>query len=413
MRPLVTAALIALVATAANAEGKAADEGAPRPVSGSLTYPERIALPASSEVMLELRDRPGLPLAQHQFATEGRQVPLAFRFEGLSGVPMVLRGAVFAEGRALRVTNPVEIAAGSGPVTLESIRLREHQPMGFASLLQCGEVLVELGYVGSIARLRIDGRVIDLVPDHAAPEPRFVAEGAPDTSVSTTGRRAHIVLDGAELPECLPATAVPALPFSARGHGPGWSLQIDEGTVRFAAVDGAEATAPLPPAMPLTEAEGVVYDMPEAGLRLAIEARLCRDGASGIPRPHTVTATLDGTGFTGCGGAPAALLRDAQWQVLSVGDTDVPAEWDVRLAFADDEVSGLGPCNYLFGDFHADADGIRMGPMAVTRRICAEGREAMEARFVALLESAVRFDLDDTGRLSLVAADGRRILARR
>lgn len=407
MRPLFAAALIALAATAA-----AAEEEAPRAISGSLTYPERIALPASAEVMLELRDRPGLLLAQQRFPTDGRQVPLPFGIEGMAGVPMALRGAVFAEGRTLRVTDPVEIAAGSGPVELAPIRLREHQPMGFASLLQCGEALVELGYVDSIARLRVNGRVIDLVPDLAAPLPRFVAEGTPETSVTTTGRRAQIVLDGAELAECLPATAVPALPFSARGQDPDWSLRLEDGMLRFAVAGGPDLSAPLPPAAPLAEGEGVAYDLPGPGFGLAIEARLCRDAASGMPHPHAVTARLDGAVFEGCGGDPGALLRGVEWKVLSVAGEAVPPALGVKVAFAETEVSGLGPCNYLFGDFRADADGISLGPIAITRRICDDDRRELELRLIALLDDAVRFDLDAEGGLRLEAADGRAVEAR-
>ncbi len=90
----------------------------------------------------------------------------------------------------------------------------------------------------------------------------------------------------------------------ALGQEPFWNLQIRKGKdVRFTNVAGNSVTvAPYP--LPSVLADGaVVYDAStEANdLRVTVERVPCSDVMSGKPFPATVTVTLKGTTYRGCG----------------------------------------------------------------------------------------------------------------
>lgn len=410
-RPAALASLAPLLVLAlALALVPALRGAAAREVSGTLTYPERIALPETAVVALELRDRGGLLLAEAGFATEGRQVPLPFAIEAPEEVELVLRAAVFADGRALRTTAAVPVPAGAGPVTLPPLRLEPHVAMGFASRLVCGGVEVELGFIGGIARLRLGERVIDLAPEPAASGARFAAEDDPDTWIWSRGDRALVTLAGETLPECLPAAALPELPFAAVGHEPPWALRLEEGKIRLILdLGAAELSAPLPE--PEAVPGGILYAPPGAGFSALLAAGLCRDIATGMPHPFAVTVRHEGADLTGCGGDPGALLRGPEWRIETVAGKAAPER--LRLAFGAGEVSAVGPCNYLFGPLVLTGEGLTLGPIAATRRMCLPDVMQAEAALMAALGAVQRFDFTSDGALALIGPSGTVLTARR
>lgn len=73
---------------------------------------------------------------------------------------------------------------------------------------------------------------------------------------------------------------------------------------------------------------------------------------------------------------------------------------------ANGRVSGNSGCNRFTGAYEVAEDGsIKIGPLAATRMACPEPEMALEAKFLADLDSVRRFERDGT-RLSLRGGDG-------
>lgn len=174
----------------------------PRIISGSLIHRERIALSPETEMLLELRDPTGAVVTNSIEPVEGAQVPLPFTLEAPANVPLSLRAALRIDREIRWLSRPVEIASGEGRADLGEVMLRSHKPMGFASMLSCGELVAELGFVGHIARLRIGSTYRDLEPVPAASGSKFVSPDDAGTWVWTHGDVATLSLEGVELPEC-------------------------------------------------------------------------------------------------------------------------------------------------------------------------------------------------------------------
>ncbi len=382
-----------------------AGPAAAREISGTLGYPERIALPPTAEVAVELRDRTGQVVVEERFATEGQQVPIAFALTAPDGVDLVFRAAVFDAGRPLRKTDPVEVAADDRDLTLGELRLIVHEAMGFSVRLRCGAEELTLGFVGDIARLQTDEGVIDLRPVPAASGARFAAEGDPDTWVWTHGAAARVSLQGRELPECLPAASVPALPFRAIGHEPPWAVHLDAEMLRLTLEFGAtELEWPAPAPQVLPRGTGVLYAA--EGVELRATQAICRDIATGMPHPFTATLEHGGTSYRGCGGDPRSLLTAGPWRIVEIEGTAVPDDLrPLRLAFDAERLSLAAPCNQAMGGYELTGEALGLGPIASTMMMCPEPLMEAEGALFAALERVDRFDIDEDGALVLIGAD--------
>ena len=377
-----------------------------RLVSGALIYPERVALPDTAELALELRDAGGMLLSLTRQPTDGAQVPLRFDLEVPAGIALSLQAAVFDDGRPLRKTDPVAVPAGDGDADLGEIRLARHTAMGFASRLRCGADEVELGFVGGIARLRLGGRVIDMAPEPAASGGRFGLDA--ETWVWTRANTALVSVEGEMLSECLPADAVPALPFRALGHEPSWLLTLDGENLRLLLDFGARELVVPAPAPRLTPA-GVVYE--GGAIAATLTPGLCRDSATGMPHPFAVTVTAEGRTLTGCGGDPEAVLAGT-WRLETL-EGDTLEGRPVELAFDGGRLGVAAPCNRATGGYEITGEGLVTGPLASTRMMCPAPAMAAEERLLTHLAQVHRFDIDAAGRLLLIAGADRVLVARR
>jgi putative lipoprotein len=94
--------------------------------------------------------------------------------------------------------------------------------------------------------------------------------------------------------------------FKALGQEPGWLLEIVSGKQITFTYDYGESKVVAPTPAPRTESRGAVriYDATTASgdLRVEIDPTPCADVMSGQPFPATVTVTLSGRSFRGCGG---------------------------------------------------------------------------------------------------------------
>lgn len=201
----------------------------------------------------------------------------------------------------------------------------------------------------------------------------------------------------------------------ARGHEPGWRLDLDAGRLRFATADGGvrvDATLPAP----VVTARGRSYRAsdPRGSVVVDIEPRICADTMTGMPHPFAVAVDHEGRRLSGCGGDPGTLLRGAAWVVEDLHGAGIIDSSRLTLEFgADGSLSGRGGCNTYAARWSVDGERLRITRPAATARACAPALMHQEARMLSSLVDASRFAIDATGALRLFVADRPMLLARR
>ncbi|HSJ06194.1 MAG TPA: MliC family protein [Longimicrobiales bacterium] len=126
-----------------------------------------------------------------------------------------------------------------------------------------------------------------------------------------SGDEAMLTVDGTHYPGCqardgadpFTAALLRGVRFRAVGQEPGWYLEVEEaGAMRFVG-DYGERTVITPAPAPTVTGERTEYravtDAHE--LHVLIEGRPCSDAMSGERFPATVTVTVDGDAYHGCG----------------------------------------------------------------------------------------------------------------
>ena len=210
-----------------------------------------------------------------------------------------------------------------------------------------------------------------------------------------------------------PQVSVPAY-WTARGQEPGWLLTIAEGTADFTYDYGAQTYSALLP-QPTAIEDGFEYVDGPGGLAITALAKVCADSATGVPYPDTVTVSLGGEVYQGCGGEPDALLAEGDWVVSEINGAGVIEGARIFLAFdpAERRVSGRGGCNSYGADYSVGGEGISFGAVTSTEMACPEDIMAQEGRFYAALSGSTQHAFDETGALVLTGSQGSRIVARR
>lgn len=368
-----------------------------REISGSLTYPARIALPEGAELVVELAGEGGI-VGQLREGTGGRQVPLPFALTVSEDGDLTLGAAVFVDGKPLWTAAGVTVPAGTADVDIGTIRMVRQAGTGDLMRLDCGGTGVEVAFVGDRARLRVDGRLFDLAPAPAASGVRYSDGQTPVTEFRSKGDRALVTLEGRSLPECGHAAPPALLPLVARGNEPGWVLTLGADGMALSAEDGTRLTVPLPSAVSV--AEGLRFD--GGAMVVTLGDGVCRDSMTGMPYPHPVTVDSGGRRLQGCGGDPAALLAGT-WRLLSAGGESLPD--GAAITFDGDRVAGRAACNRFSGGFALTGEGLAFKALATTRMACAGGLMQAEAAILGAFGKVDRFDISDQGTLLLIAGD--------
>jgi len=221
-------------------------------------------------------------------------------------------------------------------------------------------------------------------------------------------------------------TITDGIHFHATGHEPEWMLQINhEGAMGFRMLGDAQGWF-TPPVKPTRAADANVLlyrTKTERGeLRATIQEQPCTDGMSGEEFPYTVR--MDATDgkvkqqVSGCGlYLPPARLHDV-WMLVRIGDLPVrQAELreGARLEFfaAEGRVQGATGCNTLDGPFEVHGGTLRMGPLRMTKRMCAGHAEAVERAFMEALEPGWSSYTIKGNELLLSHPSGKELLFRR
>ena len=369
-----------------------------REISGSFTYPARIALPDGAELVVELAGEGGLA-GQLREPTGGRQVPLPFALTVTDEGALTLGAAVFMDGEPLWSAGSITVPPGTADVDLGMIAMTREAGRSDLLRLDCGGTAVEVAFVGDHARLRVDGKLIDLAPAPAASGMRFSDGKTPVTEFRSKGDSARVTLAGRTLPECGHAAPPGLLPLTARGNEPGWVLNLGDEGMTLSSEDGTRLTDPLPPASP---APGVGLRLKGATMVVTVGDGVCRDSMTGMPYPHPVTVETGGRTLQGCGGDPAALLA-GRWRLLFAGEAALPEA--AEITFDGDRVSGRAACNRFNGGFALTGEGLSFGALATTRMACPGGLMKTEAAALGALGTVDRFDISDQGHLLLMSGD--------
>lgn len=222
-----------------------------------------------------------------------------------------------------------------------------------------------------------------------------------------------LVAAGCAAPAAAPGPPAPDLPecerragslYTATGTEPGWRLTIGPARLRLEADYGervVETATPIPQSRP----DGTSRYRTDAGdrrLTVEIEPRYCENAMSGKAFPDTVSVTLDGERFDGCGGDPVALLTGRPWRIDTLNGAEVAPEDAPTIEFAGDgSVAGFDGCNRFHGRFRITGVGIEFRALATTRMACPGRRDGLAQRFLEGLADAELFRLDDDGRLIL------------
>lgn len=111
----------------------------------------------------------------------------------------------------------------------------------------------------------------------------------------------------------------------------------------------------------------------------------------------------------GCGGGagssavePGSYLEQGQWNLRSVDELTVAATGDqqpwFRLSPAVGTVQGHTGCNNFNGPYRAGGTTVTFGPLAVTRRACADANVSeVERRMLEALQAADAYHIDEGG----------------
>lgn len=203
--------------------------------------------------------------------------------------------------------------------------------------------------------------------------------------------------------------------FRAVGHEPGWTLDVGGNRMLLVADNGAtRVEMPLP--SPVAVDGGRRYEARSDAHAMAVTVleRLCADRMTGMPRPMTVEVTLDGRTLEGCGGDPTSLLRGGTWLVSQLGRQPLVKMSRATLAFgASGRVAGTASCNSYSAGYLLTGEGLTVTMPISAMRSCEAPYMAQEALFLEILRGVNRFEVTADGTLTLHAADGGSISARR
>lgn len=93
----------------------------------------------------------------------------------------------------------------------------------------------------------------------------------------------------------------------------------------------------------------------------------------------------------------AGALRGTEWRPTRMGELEVPAASSAFIQFRTrGRLNGFSGCNRLFAEYEVTGDAIFIGPVAATRKACAESVMTREARLATALERARIFQRDGT-----------------
>lgn len=408
-------------------DGEDEAERAPDPffVTAELFYPERIALPGDTEILVAVDaiDADGrTTLTQFGYGLGGGQVPIALRFsvepQDAGARFYELSAAAVSGHRLLRLTGPILLRPGDG--TAQAGRIRLHAPLetGFGQAWQCGSESLRFGTVGKHAFLALDDSLHALERVPTASGARYRARGDSPVGINAEGGEIMLIRDEETASECRRIAALEP-PLSGHGNEPGWHVDIDAQGIELTSDYGQTVTRA---GLIGTGSSGLSTHFRGTGengpILATFRRALCRDSATGMPHPYSVEVQFEGGTLKGCGGRPRELLVGGQWRVTRIDDQPLPERREdggedrgpIEITLQFDEagrVSGRAACNRYTAGFELGGEGLSITRPSATRMLCAEPLMRLEGLFLKRLSEVRRFDIGQQGELVLIAPEGR------
>jgi heat shock protein HslJ len=206
----------------------------------------------------------------------------------------------------------------------------------------------------------------------------------------------------------LPAAAHAQADYRASGTEPFWSLTIGARTMRFEA-PGRQPVSVATPRV-IHGFAGEIWQTRRINVNTNHIA--CSDGMSDRRYPDTVTVTVDGRTYKGCGGepraTPGATPVEGNWQVTALNGRPVARGTSPSIAFDQGRISGNASCNRFTGNYSFARGRLSAGPLASTKMACLDrARSQQETAILGLLGERLTVSANRQGKLVLTGNRGR------
>lgn len=209
----------------------------------------------------------------------------------------------------------------------------------------------------------------------------------------------------------LPAATQAQADYRASGTEPFWSLTIGAQTMRFEA-PGRPPVAVQTPKV-IHGFAGEIWQTRR--INVNTNHRPCSDGMSDRTYPDTVTVTVDGRTYQGCGGepraqqGPASTLLEGNWRIESLNGRPVLRSSNPSVSFDNGRISGNAGCNRFNGSYTFARGRLSAGPLASTRMACLDrGRSLQETAILGVLgDDRLVVSRNRQGKMVLTGARGR------
>lgn len=205
----------------------------------------------------------------------------------------------------------------------------------------------------------------------------------------------------------LPAAAQ-AQDYRASGTEPFWSLTIGAKTMRFEAPGRPTVSVATPRVI-----HGFAGEIWQTR-RIDVNTNhiQCSDGMRDRTYPDTVTVTVDGRSYKGCGGEPRAEAPtspiEGSWQIEALNGRPVARGTSPTVTFDKGRISGNAGCNRFNGSYDFARGRLTAGPLASTKMACLDrGRSQQETAILGVLGDRLTVSSNRQGKLVLTGTRGR------
>jgi len=125
--------------------------------------------------------------------------------------------------------------------------------------------------------------------------------------------------------------------------------------------------------------------------------------------PDTVTVTVDGRTFKGCGGEPRALPAaspvEGNWRIEALNGRPVLRGTNPSVTFDKGRITGNAGCNRFNGSYQFARGRLNAGPLASTRMACLDrARSQQETAILAVLGDRLTVSSNRQGKLVLTGS---------
>lgn len=285
----------------------------------------------------------------------------------------------------------------------------------------CAHLLVKSDLVADNLTLTIEDKSYQLSQTESASGSKYISQNKAVTFWQK-GDSASLEINGQRYNNCEKVTVQQAtaslnsieLPFTAIGNEPGWMLDLSAQQLELT-TDYGQTTITQSLSKPLIIDPGspTQIDTELGMLTFTVEDKLCHDSMSGMPYPYSVSLQLEQSNYTGCGGEPGSLLSNNSWALLTLSDQMLTQGSRISLKFNGDmQLAGVASCNRYTTSYNLTGEGLTIGTITTTLMACDPALMEQEANFLKHLANVVRFDISDSGQLTLYTNNGATLVAK-